>query len=120
MRIELWKSYGVNVTIVAGKDASSYQDCQFILETAAKLAPIDGIFNLAAVLKNDLWENQTAHSFEESFKPKAWTTKNLDVLTRKLCPELRHFVVFSSVACGKGSAGQCNYGMSNSVRERKG
>lgn len=30
----------------------------------------------------------------------------------------RNFVVFSSVSCGKGNAGQTNYGMANSVMER--
>ncbi|XP_011705064.1 PREDICTED: fatty acid synthase-like, partial [Wasmannia auropunctata] len=33
-------------------------------------------------------------------------------------PKLRHFVVFSSVSCGKGNAGQTNYGMANSIMER--
>lgn len=35
-----------------------------------------------------------------------------------MCPQLRHFVVFSSVSCGRGNAGQTNYGMSNSIMER--
>ena len=35
-----------------------------------------------------------------------------------MCPQLRHFVVFSSVSCGRGNAGQTNYGMTNSVMER--
>lgn len=30
----------------------------------------------------------------------------------------RDFVAFSSVSCGRGNAGQTNYGMSNSVMER--
>lgn len=30
----------------------------------------------------------------------------------------RNFVIFSSVSCGKGNAGQTNYGMANSVMER--
>lgn len=30
----------------------------------------------------------------------------------------RDFVVFSSVSCGRGNAGQTNYGLSNSVMER--
>lgn len=30
----------------------------------------------------------------------------------------RDFVIFSSVSCGRGNAGQTNYGMSNSVMER--
>lgn len=35
-----------------------------------------------------------------------------------MCPKLKHFVIFSSVSCGRGNAGQTNYGMSNSVMER--
>ncbi|KDQ71496.1 Fatty acid synthase [Zootermopsis nevadensis] len=35
-----------------------------------------------------------------------------------MCPHLRHFVMFSSVSCGHGNAGQTNYGMNNSVMER--
>jgi len=42
----------------------------------------------------------------------------LDELSRISCPELEHFVVFSSVSCGRGNAGQANYGMANSVMER--
>lgn len=35
-----------------------------------------------------------------------------------MCPELEHFVVFSSLTCDYGNAGQTNYGMANSVAER--
>jgi fatty acid synthase len=35
-----------------------------------------------------------------------------------MCPSLKHFVVFSSVSCGMGNAGQSNYGFANSVMER--
>jgi fatty acid synthase len=30
----------------------------------------------------------------------------------------RYFVIFSSVSCGRGNAGQTNYGMANSIMER--
>jgi len=53
-----------------------------------------------------------------TFLPKAKTTALLDTVSRKLCPQLEHFVVFSSVSCGRGNAGQTNYGLSNSVMER--
>lgn len=56
--------------------------------------------------------------FEESFAPKAVATKHLDELSRESCPKLKHFVVFSSVSCGRGNAGQTNYGMANSIMER--
>lgn len=39
-------------------------------------------------------------------------------VTRKTCPDLKYFVAFSSVSCGRGNAGQSNYGYANSVMER--
>lgn len=118
MRVELWKSYGVNVLIITGADASSRKDCEFILNSAEKQGPVDAIFNLAVVLKDSICKNQTSESFEESFRAKAWATKMLDELSRRLCPQLQQFVVFSSVSCGRGNAGQTNYGMANSMMER--
>ncbi|KAK0159820.1 hypothetical protein PV327_010892 [Microctonus hyperodae] len=118
LRVELWRSYGVRVIIISGKNAENHEDCAEILKTATELQPVDAIFNVAVVLKDKLWENQTPSQFEETFKPKAWSSKVLDELSRKLCPQLRHFVMFSSLSSSQGTAGQINYGMSNSVMER--
>ncbi|XP_043502646.1 fatty acid synthase-like [Polistes fuscatus] len=118
LRIKTWESYGVNIKILVNLDAGKREDCELILKTAIDLGPVDGIFNLAVSLKDSIFRNQTVESFEESFKGKAWPTKRLDEISRKLCPNLRHFVVFSSVSCGRGNAGQTNYGMANSVMER--
>lgn len=65
-----------------------------------------------------MFENQTENDFAVSAGPKAIATVHLDKLSRILCPDLEYFVVFSSVSCGRGNAGQTNYGMSNSVMER--
>lgn len=83
-----------------------------------ELGPVEGIFNLAVVLRDQLFENQTIDDYMTSFNPKAVATKYLDQLSRELCPELRQFVIFSSVSCGRGNAGQTNYGMANSIMER--
>jgi len=69
-------------------------------------------------LKDALFENQTEEDFKASAGPKAIATSLLDKYSRTMCPELKHFVIFSSVSCGRGNAGQTNYGMSNSVMER--
>jgi fatty acid synthase len=70
------------------------------------------------VLRDAILENQTEADFVTSAGPKAVATHHLDKLSRHMCPHLRHFVVFSSVLCGRGNAGQTNYGMSNSIMER--
>lgn len=116
-RVKVWESYGTKVAVVSGRDASKHDDCAEILTIANNMAPIAGIFNLAVVLKDSMFENQTMENFEESFKPKAWTTKLLDELSREYCPNLDIFCTFSSVTSRFGLAGQTNYGMSNAIME---
>jgi len=77
------------------------------------------------VLRDRLLENQTEEDFVTSAGPKSLATHHLDVLSRQMCPHvrhfvvfLRHFVVFSSVTSGRGIVGQTNYGMNNSIMER--
>jgi len=118
MKVQLWKSYGVNVRIVKDVNLANPDECEHFLRMAEKQAPVDAIFNLAVILKDCLLTNQTMETFAESFLSKAWTTQTLDKLSRKVCLKLRHFVVFSSVSCGRGNAGQTNYGMANSIMER--
>ncbi|XP_036148675.1 fatty acid synthase isoform X2 [Monomorium pharaonis] len=118
MKIQLWKSYGVNVHIIKDIDVTDPKDCEYLLRTAESEASVDAIFNLGVVLKDNILKNQTTETFAESFQSKARATQTLDKLSRKFCPKLRNFVVFSSVSCGRGNAGQSNYGMANSVMER--
>ncbi|TGZ32278.1 Uncharacterized protein DBV15_12535 [Temnothorax longispinosus] len=127
MKVRLWKSYGVNVLIIKDIDVADPKDCEYLLQTVERKAPVDAIFNLGAVLKDSVLKNQTAETFTESFQSKARATQTLDKLSRKICSQLRHFVicsqlrhfvVFSSSACGRGYAGQTNYGMANSIMER--
>jgi len=80
--------------------------------------PVTAIFHLAGVLRDGLLENLTLDSFKEVFGPKVATAQHLDSLSRTLCPELEHFVAFSSVVSGRGNSGQCNYAAANSAIER--
>lgn len=104
--------------VVSKQDCLTLQSSQALLEEAKAIAPIGGIFMLAMVLKDALIENQTIENFVEVCGPKALATKYLDQLTRSSCPDLEYFVCFSSVAAGKGNAGQSNYGLANSSMER--
>lgn len=63
-------------------------------------------------------ENQTVENFVIVCNPKINGTHNLDQASRKLCPHLDWFVVFSSISCGRGNFSQSNYGFANSVMER--
>lgn len=101
----LWKSYGVKV-LVNTSNITTYEGCLKLIKTGMQLAPIGGIFNLAVVLRDSIFENQNAQKFDEALSVKAYSTKYLDEISRKLCPNLKYFVVFSSVSCGRGNAGK--------------
>ncbi|XP_035774236.1 fatty acid synthase-like [Anopheles albimanus] len=116
-RIRLWESYGVQVRISI-EDISTLQGCRRLIQQAIEMGPVAGIYNLAVQLRDAIIENQSVDKFVECLAPKAIATKHLDVISRELCPKLKHFVVFSSVSCGRGNAGQSNYGMANSIMER--
>ena len=92
--------------------------CEQLIRDGLKLGKVGGIYNLAVALRDGIFENQDVQMFKESLAPKADATYYLDELSQKLCPDLKHFVIFSSVSCGRGNAGQSNYGMANSVMER--
>ncbi|KAL0595770.1 Fatty acid synthase [Plecturocebus cupreus] len=122
-KVREWRHLGVQVQ-VSTSNASSLEGARGLIAEAAQLGPVGGIFNLAMVrespqvLRDAMLENQTPESFQDVSKPKYSGTLNLDRVTREACPELDHFVVFSSVSCGRGNAGQTNYGFANSTMER--
>ncbi|OWR55047.1 fatty acid synthase [Danaus plexippus] len=116
-RLRTWAQYKADVQ-VSTHDITTEEGCQKMLEMANSMGKVEAIFNLAVILKDSIFQNQTPETFKISFGPKAKATMNLDKLSRKLCPGLKDFVIFSSVSCGRGNAGQTNYGYSNSVMER--
>ncbi|XP_063632471.1 fatty acid synthase-like [Cydia splendana] len=115
--IRRWRSAGV-VVLVSQADAATAAGARALLREAAAAAPVGGIFNLAAVLRDALLENQTPDTFRAVAEPKINVTRELDAASHELAPELKYFVVFSSVACGRGNVGQSNYGLANSSMER--
>ncbi|XP_063382180.1 fatty acid synthase-like [Cydia fagiglandana] len=115
--IRRWCASGVCV-LVSNADATTVAGARALLQEASSAAPVGGIFNLAAVLRDALLDNQTQDTFSAVAKPKIDVTRNLDLLSRSLASELDHFVTFSSVSCGRGNAGQSNYGFANSAMER--
>ncbi|XP_059048223.1 fatty acid synthase-like [Achroia grisella] len=116
-RIRVWTTNGVDVRI-STHDITTESGCEEMLKMANTMGTVESIFNLAVVLKDSIFQNQTPETFKISFRPKGLATMHLDKLSRKLCPTLKYFVLFSSLSCGHGNTGQTNYGYSNSVMER--
>lgn len=115
--VRRWRELGVNV-VVSTADATTEKGAKRLLQEANELGPVGGIFNLAVVLRDAMMENQTEADFKTVAKPKVDGSKYLDAASRVLAPQLDYFVNFSSVSCGRGNAGQVNYGFANSAMER--
>ncbi|XP_034937434.1 fatty acid synthase [Chelonus insularis] len=115
--IRRWREMGINITI-STIDVTTIEGAEKLVSESSKMAPVGGIFNLAAVLRDALIDDQTEGAFKTVALPKIDGTKNLDIASRKMCPSLDYFVVFSSVSCGRGNIGQSNYGLANSAMER--
>ncbi|XP_073462807.1 fatty acid synthase [Aquarana catesbeiana] len=116
-QVQSWKEAGITI-VVSTKDVASIGGTRQLIDAASQLGPVGGIFNLAMVLKDAMIENLSTKLFQDVNKPKYDGTLNLDSVSREKCLELDHFVVFSSVSCGRGNAGQSNYGFANSTMER--
>ncbi|XP_056626779.1 fatty acid synthase [Triplophysa dalaica] len=116
-RVREWQAMGIQV-LVSTSDVSTLEGTERLITEACRLGPVGGIFHLAMVLKDGMLENLTPQQFIDVNKPKYDGTIYLDRVTRQKCPQLQQFVVFSSVSCGRGNAGQSNYGFANSSMER--
>lgn len=118
-RVKVWQEMGVKVLSLTD-DVGTREGATCVVKKARELGPLGGIFHLAVVLKDGLFENQTVEAFQAVSKPKYYGTIYLDQLTREkdVAKDLHWFVVFSSVSSGRGNAGQANYGFANSAMER--
>jgi fatty acid synthase len=103
---------------VSNLDVTDEKEAISLIERAEKLGPLGGIFHLALVLMDGLFENQTSVKFEQVNKAKYDGLINLDKITRSRKIDLDYFVAFSSISSGRGNPGQSNYGFSNSCIER--
>ncbi|CAG9798221.1 unnamed protein product [Chironomus riparius] len=117
LMIRRWTEKGVKV-VIDTNDVTTLKGAQKMLKDASKMGPVGAIFNLAAVLRDDLLENLNENDFKTVCQPKVDGTKHLDTASREYCPELDYFICFSSVSCGRGNIGQSNYGLANSAMER--
>ena len=120
-----FKKYSINriqnsrvEVVINNHDLSNVIQAQYMMKHAASMGEVAGIFNVAMVLNDALFETQSAESFYRVCEPKVNVTLNMDEISRKMCQNLDFFVVFSSVASGRGNAGQTNYSFANSVMER--
>lgn len=113
--VQRWRKNGINVNIYPD-GITTLIDVVRMIEESQQLAPIGGIFYLAAVLT----DRDILNLNEDDFKAvmSINITKYLDTVPDYHYNQLDYFVVFSSMSAGRGSARQSNYAFANSAMER--
>ena len=104
--------------ITTQEPISNYDEVKSLVTTCiAKLGPVGGYFNIAALYSDSLFKDQTEEMFENALVPKAQVSYFMDQVTREICPTLDYFVCFSSLSSGRGNPGQGYYNYGNSIME---
>ncbi|XP_051174620.1 fatty acid synthase-like [Leptopilina boulardi] len=85
-RINLWRQYGVSVVVRDKMDFTHQQNGNDLLEEVSTLGTVDAIFDLQRI---DSLSASTSNS-------KYLFTKYIFEESKQICPDLRHFVVFST------------------------
>lgn len=111
-RVEHWRKMGVNIEIQTD-DIGNVDQMHNLIKSLESDRPLGGIFHLAMVLQDALFQNMDEKQFKDVCQPKIDAAKILDELSRELCQNLRYFVTFSSIVATQGNAGQANYGFAN-------
>ncbi|KAH7949481.1 hypothetical protein HPB49_011282 [Dermacentor silvarum] len=112
-----WQTAGASV-VVSEADVSTTHGALQIIEEAEAMGPIGGIFNVS-VCHEDSWvANHATEVYQTDYKTRAEGMRHLDEHSRKLCPQLDHFVIFSSVCSGRGTSGRTLSGYVDSILER--
>ncbi|XP_059608114.1 fatty acid synthase-like [Phlebotomus argentipes] len=112
-RMRLWQSYGAQV-VHKLESRGSRSECLELLDLARKLGPISGIFSASLCSSwngDELFEASAAEVSVSS-------AKNFDELSRKLCPNLAQFVVFSRRWLNSEDVEQCRAELSIAMAEK--
>uniref|UniRef100_A0A2A4JTZ4 Ketosynthase family 3 (KS3) domain-containing protein n=1 Tax=Heliothis virescens TaxID=7102 RepID=A0A2A4JTZ4_HELVI len=95
LKIESWKKLKVSVNFASEK-LSSDKECVYILKEGTKMGPVLGIF----IVQNfnnkdkDVTMEEPEHMMKE-FNDSVQVVSNLDVSSRAICNNLKHFVVLN-------------------------
>ena len=108
-KLQILDTKGVKVCEISTLDVSDEEQAFQLVKMAADLSPkgIGGVFHLAVVLRDCLFENQTAKRFKTVLSPKSTGVLNIDKALRKLLhtsSKLRH-TSFCSFFIGNFRAG---------------
>ncbi|XP_063235485.1 fatty acid synthase-like [Bacillus rossius redtenbacheri] len=105
--VRRWKDLGLTVLASPVDDCSDVEGAARLLKDAKELGDVGGIFVLEADPRSDggaRFKDLTENEFSAAHGAAAGATRNLDRLSRILCPGMDHFVAISPVSRGTADA----------------
>lgn len=103
---------GAQVDVYSGDIADPADIERMVDALKQRPHPLGGVIHAAGVLADAPVAKQTWDSIDTVLRPKAYGARLLHLLTERL-PELRFFVVYSSIAAVLGPVAQANYAAAN-------
>jgi acyl transferase domain-containing protein/NADPH:quinone reductase-like Zn-dependent oxidoreductase len=92
-------------------DVARVESIEAIRTALGDLPPLRGVVHAAGVLRDGVWQQQTAESLDAVLSPKVAGVLNMLSLADEASPDF--FVMFSGGAAMLGSPGQANYAAAN-------
>ncbi|RAH70054.1 type I polyketide synthase [Aspergillus aculeatinus CBS 121060] len=105
---------GASIVLVSCDVTNATQLQPVLQQHACHLPPIRGVIQAAMVLKDGIFETMTRDDYLAAIKPKVQGSWNLHTL---LPPDLRFFILLSSISGFGGNAGQANYAAGGSYQD---
>ncbi|KAH8038083.1 hypothetical protein HPB51_021640 [Rhipicephalus microplus] len=112
-----WQTAGASV-VVSEVDVSTPQGALQVIKDAEAMGPVGGIFNVSLCHEDGLTADRATEARKIDYKTKVDGARHLDEHSRKMCSQLDHFVVFSSMCSGRGTPKSSLSGYVDSALER--
>ncbi|MEZ4630387.1 MAG: SDR family NAD(P)-dependent oxidoreductase [Deinococcales bacterium] len=108
-----FQDQGINILELKADVADKTSLAEAFRQIQQELSPLTGIFHAAMVLDDAVLMNLNPEKFNRVWQPKVLGAYHLHELSKGL--DLKHFVLFFSLASVVGSAGQGNYAAANAL-----
>ncbi|XP_050542991.1 fatty acid synthase-like [Daktulosphaira vitifoliae] len=102
------KNKGVNV-VMSSADLSTVKGVEEALKEALQLGPVCGFYHLSNAPSTGLLHSLSENDFSLAKNNVADIVANFDTISRRVCPQMEHFVILAPTLATRGEVSKTNY-----------